>query len=65
MLGTIKHPIRDAVVPLIVLAILVVAAWIAVDYGFAIAVALIGVLIYGAAIPFAAMYLEEHDPRPR
>jgi len=60
MLGTI-HLIRDVVLAVIAVIVLAVAAWIAIDYGAAVIVAIGGLALVGFAIPFVAIYEEEHD----
>ena len=60
MLGT--HLIRDTAFAFVAVIVLAVAAWIAIDYGAAIIVAIGGfALIALFALPVVAIYEEEHD----
>jgi hypothetical protein len=60
MLGTI-HLIRDLVLASATVVVLAIAAWIAIDYGAAIIVAVGGFALVGLALPFVTIYEEEHD----
>lgn len=60
MLGTF-HLIRDLAVGFVLVVIGAVAAWIAIDYGAALIVAIGGVALLAMTIPLVAIYEEEHD----
>lgn len=61
MTGTF-HLIRDVAIAIAVVIVLAVAAWVAIDYGAAVIVALGGfALIALIAIPIVMIYEEEHD----
>jgi hypothetical protein len=60
MLGTF-HLIRDVAVGFVAVVIAAVAAWIAIDYGAALIVAIGGFALIGLAIPIVVIYEEEHD----
>jgi hypothetical protein len=59
MLGTI-HLIRDLVLASATVVVLAIAAWIAIDYGAAIMLAVGGFSLVALAIPFVTIYEEEH-----
>ena len=60
MLGTF-HLIRDVAVGFVAVVIAAVAAWIAIDYGAALIVAIGGFVLLAVWIPIVAIYEEEHD----
>jgi hypothetical protein len=61
MTGTF-HLIRDLFIAFALVIALAVVAWIAIDYGAAVIVALGGfALVALIGIPIVAMYEEEHD----
>jgi len=60
MLGTF-HLIRDLALASATVVVLAIAAWIAIDYGAAIIVAVGGFALVGLALPFVTIYEEEHD----
>jgi hypothetical protein len=61
MLGTF-HLIRDVALAFAAVIVLAVVAWIAIDYGAALIVAIGGfALVAVTAIPIVFMYEEEHE----
>ena len=61
MLGTF-HLIRDLALALAAVVVLAVVAWIAIDYGAAMIVAIGGFsLVAVIAVPIVVMYEEEHE----
>ena len=61
MFGTF-HPIRNLILSFMLVVGLAVAAWIAIDYGAAVIVAVGGfALLALLALPLVMIYEEEHD----
>jgi len=60
MLGTF-HLIRDLLLAFVAIVVLAIAAWIAIDYGAAIIIAVGGFALVALGIAIVAIYEEEHD----
>jgi uncharacterized membrane protein YagU involved in acid resistance len=61
MLGSI-HLIRDMAIAFAAVAALAIAAWVAIDYGAAIIIAIAGFTFVALLIiPIVSIYEEEHD----
>ena len=53
--------IRDVALGFLAVVIAAIAAWVAIDYGAALIVVIGGIALVATAIPFVAIYGEEHD----